>query len=84
MLVVKRLPWILLGLALGIGITTAPRAVAQERAGQEQVLTDHPAAGFTRWKFVSDSHTHSCWLAAIAGNGRDVTALAPAPPQACQ
>ena len=81
---VKRLPWILLGIVIGVGSSMAPRLVAQERAAEPQVLTDHPASGFTPWKFVSDSRTHSCWLAALASNRHDVAALAPAPPDACR
>jgi hypothetical protein len=57
---------------------------ARQRDADDQVLTDHPASGFTPWKFGSDSRTHSCWLAALAPNARDVTALAPAPPDACR
>ena len=96
MLIAKRLGWILVGVVMGIGSAMAPRVVAQESASdrvvervkaalaEPQVLTDHPASGFTDWKFVSDSRTHSCWLAALASNRHDVAALAPAPPEACR
>ena len=87
MLLAKRLPWILLGLTLGIGTGIAPRVVAQEGTSSYQELIDHPAAGGTGnnlWFFVSDSKTHSCWLSARSRAGGPVTALAPAPPEACR
>ena len=87
MLIVKRLPWILLGLALGVGIGMAPHAIAQGSASQAEVISDHPAAGGignNLWFFVSDSRTQSCWLSARSIANNTVTALAPAPPEACR
>ncbi len=85
--VVKSLPWILLGTVIGVGIALVPpRVGAQERAGQEQNLISHPtislgngANGF----FVGDPRTHACWLA-VSGHTGTITALAPAPPEACK
>jgi hypothetical protein len=84
-MVAKRLGWILLGIVIGIGITMAPRVRAQERASQPQNLIPHPiinlgngAVGF----FVGDPKTHACWLA-VTGH-EAITAIAPAPPEACQ
>jgi hypothetical protein len=62
-----------------------PHVRAQERAAQAQALVRHPPMQLGSGEFgffVSDSRTRSCWLA-VQENG-SITALAPAPPDACQ
>jgi hypothetical protein len=85
MILVKRLPWVLLGLVIGVGFGMAPSIKAQERAAQPQTLIPHPdiSIGYNEVLFfVSDSKTHSCWLAARARGV--LVGLASAPPEACQ
>jgi hypothetical protein len=84
-IVVKRLAWILLGITLGVGFGMAPRIKAEERAAQPQTLIRYPPMKIGSGEFgffMSDSKTDSCWLV-VQENG-SITALAPAPREACR
>jgi hypothetical protein len=85
MILVKRFPWILLGIVFGVGFGMAPRIKAQEHAAQPQRLVRSSAMQIGSGEFgffVSDSKTGSCWLG-VQENG-SITALATAPREACQ
>ena len=84
MLLVKRLPWILLGILIGVGILLAPRVTAHEHTAQSENLIPHPIIGVGSGQgfFIGDPKTHACWLAVLGRDG--ITALAPAPPEACR
>jgi hypothetical protein len=85
MVLVKRLAWVLIGIAIGFALGTTTTVRAQQHQ-VPSVLQTHPVqTQLPGLVFVGDAKTHSCWLASQDVNGSGpVRALAPAPAEACQ
>jgi len=81
---VKRLAWILVGIAIGFALSAATSVRAEPRKGEPNRIVAHPTLSqMPGLIFVSDEKTHSCWLAAEAKE-KGFSGLAPAPADACQ
>jgi hypothetical protein len=81
---VKRLAWILIGVAIGFALSGATGVRAEPRKSDPNRLVAHPTLSqLPGLIFVSDEKTHSCWLAAETKD-KGFSGLATAPPDACQ
>jgi hypothetical protein len=81
---VKRLAWVLVGVAIGFALSTASAVRAEPREGEPNRIVAHPTLSqLPGLIFVSDEKTHSCWLAAEVKD-KGFSGLATAPPDACR
>jgi hypothetical protein len=81
----KRLLWILVGIGLGIASTAAPSIRAQPANEQRpNAVVFHPVKDGYGLFFMSDDKTNSCWVGYRESGTNTITALSPAPKEACR
>ena len=83
MKLINRLCWLVLGIAIGVGITFAARPV---HAAQGIRLTNQEAGGwnYLHAEFVTDSKSGGCWFVVSSRDANQkAVGVAVAPPQAC-
>jgi hypothetical protein len=84
MILVKRVPWILLGIAVGVMLSVGPVMRAQQASEQRLNTIAFRSTGENNGMFsATDAKTHSCWIG-YRDTSNVITALASAPLGACQ
>jgi hypothetical protein len=81
----RRLLWIVLGVGLGLALSAVPSIRAQQTNEQRpNTILFQPVKDGYGLFFMTDDKTHSCWVGYRETGTNTITALSPAPKEACR